>query len=446
MDTHIVYPGQIPQDTDLLLAQKLAALGVGGLGDVLYGRTAAAWGFSPTLSSTALTVTIGAGVILASGAILPTALGGEGGGLPADATVTTKQYLLPSAQTLTFPGTGGTYTLYALCSDVDTDNTLLPFWSADNPTQTQAGPNNAGTQLATRRTSQVVLTLAQSAPAAPANGSVIPLMTFTVPSGATNASGVTYSQIANTFWLTIPELQAAIAAIAPGRLLNKQSFTNTNGETGTSGTYTVPAGVNTIIVKGVAAGGAGGGSQDCLNTSNASAGSSGGAGSYFEARMPVTPGQKIPYFIPAGGVGATAANGADGSALTFGPIGDLGTLSAPGGLGGYKGGIASSSGAALVTNAPAVGLPTGPDIVFSQQGEQGSPGVAVLGQAVAFSGGSSAMGSGGVGRVTYGTSNQYPGGDGQGWGAGGGAHANIAGTQNAGGAGADGYLLIEEYS
>ncbi|GBR15634.1 hypothetical protein [Gluconobacter frateurii] len=131
MDTHIVYPGQIPQDTDLLLAQKLAALSLGGLGDALYGRTAAAWGFSPTLSSTALTVTIGAGVILASGPILPTALGGEGGGLPADTTITTKQYLLPSAQTLTFPGTGGTYTLYALCSDVDTDNTLLPFWWMD---------------------------------------------------------------------------------------------------------------------------------------------------------------------------------------------------------------------------------------------------------------------------------------------------------------------------
>jgi len=438
LDTHIVYPGQIPQDTDLLLTQKLASLSVGGLGDILYGRTAAAWGFSPTLSSTALTVTISAGIILASGPILPTALGGQGGGLPADATVTTKQYLLPSTQTLTFPGTGGTYTLYALCSDVDTDSTLLPFWSADNPTQTQAGPNNAGTQLATRRTSQVALTLAQSAPAAPANGSVIPLMTFTVPSGATNASGVTYSQIANTFWLTIPELQKGITAITPGRRLNRFVVT-------TSGTYQPSAGATLWSVRGVGAGGSGGSAAPNTTQGNVSAGGAGSGGAYaaFDILVSDLPAGGIDLTVGLGGVstGNPGDFGGAGSPSIFGSFVTLGA-----GTGGYNSLSQSISGSAAAAYGGQVTFQNETPLknCVYKGGEHGPSGM-VFGTENNLSnypgiGGNSPLGTGGT------SSNNGTGDHASGFGGGGGGAGSNSSTGYVGGSGSPGVWIIEEWS
>lgn len=436
MDTHIVYPGQIPQDTDLLLAQKLTAIGAGGLGDILYGRTAAAWGFSPTLSSTTLTVTIGAGVILASGPILPTALGGEGGGLPADTTITTKQYLLPSAQTLTFPGTGGTYTLYALCSDVDTDSTLLPFWSADNPTQTQAGPNNAGTQLATRRTSQVVLTLAQSAPAAPANGSVIPLMTFAVPSGATNASGVTYSQIANTFWLTIPELQNAIAAITPGRLLNRETVTK-------SQTLVPTAGAKWWRVRGVAGGGSGGYAAANTTSGNVSAGGAGAAGAGIEFSIPVSalPTAGVPLVVGAGGTPTKDDFSGPGGDSVFGAF-----VTLKGGQGGYIGNSESVSSAAAASYGGLISYINKTPLVdiVEKKGDNGASGL-TFGSTSNLSnwpglGVGTPLGTGGT------NSNNGTGESAFGYGASGGGAGSNSTTDYLGGTGAPGVWIIEEWS
>ncbi|WP_429956138.1 hypothetical protein ACQW08_04775 [Gluconobacter japonicus] len=440
MDTHIVYPGQIPQDTDLLLAQKLMALSVGGLGDALFGRTVAAWGFSPTLSPEALTVTIDAGVILASGPILPTALGGQGGGLPADATVTTKQYLLPSAQMLTIPGTGGTYTLYALCSDVDTDNTLLPFWSADNPTQTQAGPNNAGTQLATRRASQVVLTLAQSAPAAPANGSVIPLMTFTVPSGATTASGVTYSQRANTFWSTIPELES-------GRLLKDADYTASQ--------YFTPQTKTQLLEVEIQ--GAGGASASATgNSSNSVAcGGPGAAGGYIRLLIDLTkvsvPAEGFYLSIGAGGLGSTAANavGGTGGATSFGSI-----ATANGGTGGNSTGpIApgnSAWGGQVAGGTTVVTATEGVTVSDALTGENGQSPFVMYGTSngipVPLMGAAppSKWGSSGPNATTGSADGVSQ--SARGFGAGGGGTGSVgAGTQY-GSSGAPGKIRIREYS
>ncbi|OAG73508.1 hypothetical protein A0J51_00976 [Gluconobacter japonicus] len=307
MDQQIIYPGAIQQDVDLLLAQKYGKLGLGRLIDLLYGTTTAAIGFAVTLSSTALSVTLGTGIVVTRGQLLPTALGGQGGGIPADATEVMCQFLSEASVTLTFPGVGGAYTLYATCADIDTDLTLLPFYNVASPDQTQAGPDNSGNSLATRRSSGITLSLAQSAPPAPENGAVIPLMTFTVPSGATNASGVTYSQIANTFWLTIPELQKGITAITPGRRLNRFVVT-------TSGTYQPSAGSTLWRVRGVGAGGSGGSAALNSTQGNVSAGGAGSAGAYAEFDILVSD-------LPLGGI-----------ALTVGPGG--GSTGNPGDFGG----------------------------------------------------------------------------------------------------------------
>lgn len=225
-----------------------------------------------------------------------------------------------------------------------------------------------------------------------------------------------------------------------GRLLNTHEQTIT-------GNYVVPAGVMRIRVRSQSAGGSGGGSVDNVDGTGSSAGSSGSAGSYAEALYSVTPGQVIPCKLGKGGVGATAKDGASGGDTSFGPIGSLGTLVCPGGPGGYCGGRAVSGSAYFTPAPPQAALPTGPNIVFSQSGAAGLPGIAANGSAAAQSGGNSYLGSGGGGQVSYSNQqNWVPGGDARGYGGGGGAHANQQGAQNAGGAGADSIIIIEEYS
>lgn len=225
-----------------------------------------------------------------------------------------------------------------------------------------------------------------------------------------------------------------------GRLLNTHVQT-------VSGQYVVPLGVTRIKVRLQSAGGAGGGSVDNVRGSGSSAGSSGSAGSYAEALYSVAPHQVIACSLGKGGVGATAKDGANGGAASFGPVGSLGTLLCPGGLGGYCGGRADSGSAYFTPAPPQSNLPTGPNIIFSQSGAAGLPGIAANGSAAAQSGGNSFLGSGGGGQVSYSDKqNWVPGSDAKGFGGGGGAHANQQGPQNAGGAGADSVLIIEEYS
>jgi len=232
---------------------------------------------------------------------------------------------------------------------------------------------------------------------------------------------------------------SAVGTVKNGRWLNTTVLT-------TSGTYTVPTGVTKIRVRIQAAGGAGGGSADNTNGTGSSAGSSGSAGSYAEAIFAVTTGQQIPFAIGAGGVGTTAADGGNGGSSAFGPVGSLSEIVCPGGLGGISGGVAAVTAAYATPAQQQSTLPTGANIVFSQSGAAGLPGIAVLGTAAAQAGGNSFLGSGGGGEVSYASSNHVPGANAQGWGGGGGAHANQQGPQNAGGAGANGIIIIEEFS
>ncbi len=99
-----------------------------------------------------------------------------------------------------------------------------------------------------------------------------------------------------------------------------------------TGTWTVPAGVTSILVLLVGGGGGGGGG----GTSNTNfTGGGGGGGTLLTPagfqHLSVTPGQEIAYSIGAGGAGGAAASvGGDGGTTTFG------ALSAAGGMGGNK--------------------------------------------------------------------------------------------------------------
>lgn len=435
MDQRIIYPGAVPQDTDLLLAQKYAKLGMGRLMDLLYGTQTAALGFAVTLSSSALSVTLGTGIVLTRALLLPTALGGEGGGIAADGTEVMSQFLLESPVSLTFPGTGGTYTLYATCVDADTDLTLLPFYNVAQPDQTQAGPNNSGNSLAVRRNAGITLSLAQSAPTAPTNGFVIPLITFTVPSGATNASGVTYAQIANTFWMTIPEIQNLLIANEPGRFLGSQVIT-------ADSSYTIPTGAKLLKVRGVAPGGAGGYAQGGGSGEGAGAAAgAGGAGAYAEFEMDLTKFPSlttIPLTVGVAGVPTNTTISGSATNATFNGTDVV--------LGGGKGGYCGPTTTTPLVNACA----TGGTVTFnsslykdiaSVDGAVGPSGIYLTNMVWPGLGVGTPLGSGGPNAAVG------VGGAGTGFGASGSGAGSAYGYQDyLGGAGAPGCWIIEAYS
>lgn len=210
-----------------------------------------------------------------------------------------------------------------------------------------------------------------------------------------------------------------------------------------SGLFTVPSGVFEIWASGCAGGGGGGASLATNSSSFVTGGSGGGAGqSVIRVRIPVMPGQVIPYTIGVGGIGGTPAtnNATDGGATTLGVGGSLLNL-LPG-----KRGLVGSGGTVSPANYPGpqggLGYPTGgyasDTTVFS--GGLAAGGLGGLGASTPF-GNAGAPGRGAVGSAP-------PAFPGSGYGAGGsGAGGPYSSTVSApGAAGADGrpgYLELE---
>ncbi|EHH67022.1 hypothetical protein [Gluconobacter morbifer] len=192
MDRAIVYAGSVPLDTDLLRVGRHGKSSIGQMADMVYGSgVTAATGLTCALSSDSLAVTVGAGSITAPGVMDVQTLGGNGGGLEADGATVTCQYINPAAQTVMLVGSGATYTVFAVCSEQDVDQTLLPFFNVSNPAQTQAGIGNDGTALPTRRQAGMTFVVSTVAPQAPAGGCVVALYTLTVAQGVTTLAGIT---------------------------------------------------------------------------------------------------------------------------------------------------------------------------------------------------------------------------------------------------------------
>lgn len=154
MDRRIVYSGAIPQDTDVLMTNKYAMLGLSKLAHAILGD--GPWmtglGCVPTAPAS-LQVQVNPGQIYQLNSVDATAFGS----VAADTShQILKQGILLDAVTLSCPapGTAGqsiNYLVEVGYLDSDTGSTVLPYYNSANPAQAFNGPNNNGTSQTTIR-------------------------------------------------------------------------------------------------------------------------------------------------------------------------------------------------------------------------------------------------------------------------------------------------------
>jgi len=154
VDRQIVYPGQIPLETDLLNSNKYALIGLAKLAAAVLGTHTLLNGLGcAPMNPAALQVQLGAGEIYALANLDGTAYSS----LAADTTHSLlKQGLLLDAVTLDCPppATAGDSIAYLVqigYFDQDSGATALPYYNAANPAQAYSGPNNSGTAQHTVR-------------------------------------------------------------------------------------------------------------------------------------------------------------------------------------------------------------------------------------------------------------------------------------------------------
>ncbi|MBF0859212.1 hypothetical protein HKD24_08275 [Gluconobacter sp. LMG 31484] len=413
MDRAIVYAGSIPLDTDLLRAGRYTKAALGNLASMLYGpNVTAASGLGYAASVSDLSLTVYAGSIVAPGVMDVSTIGGNGGGLGADTTALTCQYCSTAAQTVTMPGTGNTYTVYAICSEQDADPTVLPFFNASNPSQTQAGIQNSGGALPVRRSGIITLVVATNPPATPAGGHVVALYTIAVPQGASSLAGVTV-QPGQVFWPTIPELatQALLKA-------STEPMTLVTG----NGSVPVPAWASRVELRAIGGGGGGAASQ-AMTTTGSFSGAGGGGGGDAWGIYAVSPTQGNGLAITVGNGGASEQTGGTSLVSYNGQT----LLQAEGGQGGT---FYSTTGSAGGVGGNASG-----GTVWNQSGTSGGDGQC---NAYTFSGYGGDGPWGGAGRC-----GNQGGRNATRYGAGGGGSysATTDGTASSGGSGYQGCIL-----
>lgn len=174
MDRQIIYPGQIPLETDLLSTNKNTMIAVAKLAAAVLGVSTTISGLAVTPDSPAsLNVKVAPGEIYSLQNIDSTAYSS----IAAD---TAHQILKQGISLDTVllncpaPGTSGqsiNYLIQATYQDVDGSPIVLPFYNASNPTQAYSGPNNSGTAQNTVR--KGVCALAAKAGVAAATGSQV---------------------------------------------------------------------------------------------------------------------------------------------------------------------------------------------------------------------------------------------------------------------------------
>lgn len=193
-----------------------------------------------------------------------------------------------------------------------------------------------------------------------------------------------------------------------------------------SGSYTPSIGVNTIHAQIIGAGGAGGGA-----TGNSSGAGGGGAGGMcINWITGISQATTYTYTIGTGGTGSTG-NGSAGGNTSININGIIYM-----GIGG-GGGLNINSGNSASLGGTGGGTSNG---LIASYGESGYPGANGFYTVNSGSGGNTIYGQGGEGRLSAG-----PGLAGAGYGAGGGgAYRNT--TSLAGGNGANGIIIIEEYT
>lgn len=213
MDRCIIWPGQIPLDTDFLAAQRYALEGLGRLAWAAMGSDNIAHGFACTQQLTPnMSVLVGAGSIYMSGPVDQTAFGS----LAPD---TTHQVILqgilrdPITLPLTAPPTAGqsiNYLVQAGLSVTDTDLQTLPFYNAADPTQPFPLAKNKRRAIAasvTTKQGTAATTGTQTTPSPDAG--YFGLYVVTVANGASSVVNANISVVSPSPFLRAPNAKNA---------------------------------------------------------------------------------------------------------------------------------------------------------------------------------------------------------------------------------------------
>jgi hypothetical protein len=242
MDRAINYAGQVPLETDLLRTNLYAMLGLGRLAMDALGSSTAVTGLAcvPT-SPASMSVKIGAGAFYSMQNVDNSAYSS----IAANTTDQVfKQGLVKTSDNITLamvapvtPGTSVIYLIEAAFSEIDTDNTILPFYNAATPSVAYSGPGGGGASSSTRRAATVSIIakpgVASATPVAPAvDSGYVALYQVTIAYGQTT-------------------IVAGNIAVAPGA-----PFLTTNlGNLGTSlaGYLTIAAAASTYLTQAAGA-------------------------------------------------------------------------------------------------------------------------------------------------------------------------------------------------
>lgn len=237
MDRQIVYPGQIPLETDLLNTNRNVLVGLGLLIADILGTATLVSGLPCTQTTVpSMQVAVGAGRLYALENVDNTAYSS----LAADTTdQIVKQGILlqanaPVALSCPAPSTSGysiNYLIEAGYEDEDTNLIVLPYYNASNPSQAYSGPNNDGTSQATTRQGLINLvakagipapTGTQTTPAA--DSGMVGLYVVTVAYGATTIVNANISQASGAPFLTETLMQKISTATGNGLYASLSAF------------------------------------------------------------------------------------------------------------------------------------------------------------------------------------------------------------------------------
>jgi hypothetical protein len=221
MDRVIVYPGALPQTTDLLNTNKFELVAQAYQNRAILGANTVVAGLActPTSPTADLHVTVGVGSIYQMDITDQAAYGDLG----VDNTTIYKQGILPQPVVLTItpPVTAGqsqVYLIEAILNDVDAGQSVLSYYNSANPTSPYSGPANSGTSNFTTRTCPCVITLKAGTPAttgtqttpAPDVG-YVSLFAVTVANGQTQITSPNIVQIGSApFFPTLPSVPANV--------------------------------------------------------------------------------------------------------------------------------------------------------------------------------------------------------------------------------------------
>jgi hypothetical protein len=289
----------------------------------------------------------------------------------------------------------------ALFTCILTSGTTATSWNSDYSL------NTVGVSSVTGTANEVIASASTGA------------VTLSLPQAVASTSSPTFAALT----LTNPYIAGA------GGLHSFQIFT-----TGSAATYTKPSNVTSILVECIGGGGGGGGATGAATATSCAAG--GGAGGYCRLYVASAAGTYT-YTVGTGGAGGTAGNnnGSNGNATTF----SASSMSAGGGNGGT--GMASvSSATASTVQGGNGGTSSGGNI--NAQGGAGYCGNAFLGVGISGSGGDGYFGGGGRALTASGNNAGIAGNS---PGAGGGG-ASVLTASEAGGAGANGIIIVWEFA